>query len=488
MVLNDRERQEVRSAVLEYLKLCGISTDVLSTVEHAPLPSQEGVLDKRWSTIRRLSAKNVELESQVRSLQQELAARGSGGRSQASAATSSSPSAVAFRPLVPSEHSLATLRGHRDTITSLSFHPLESLCFSSSEDGSVRVWDTSMMILTTTIRPHTDTVNQVSVEPRLGDVFATCSNDRTIKLFKARSAGPQHNGGGGSVGTQYDCTRSLLGHEEPVTTVCWMGDEDTTLISGTRNGEIRLWDIDKCVTRRVIQGGGWIRHIQCPVLQPQHIGLGKQQTLLFASCGNDEHVTVRNAAGDVVALVGGHDNVVHAIAFSNFEADCIIVEHHGSDKLKRTIADFKAAAAKNSRREISTSLANGEVLHLAAAPASKENDTVVPYDVKFIATGGRDKIIRLFEICDAPSASPVLSLAFHDNWVRALHFTRSGRYLVSTADDGFLLVSDLTNGRLHRRIQVHDHFATAMAFSADAHETLVVTGSADTTLKLWRCS
>ncbi|CUE76636.1 WD40 repeat-containing protein, putative [Bodo saltans] len=486
MVLNDRERQEVRSAVLEYLKLCGVTPEVLNTVEHTPLSSQEGVLDKRWSTIRRLSAKNVELESQVRSLQQELTSTrgGNGGRVGAAASGSSSSSSnVSFRPLVPSEHSLATLRGHRDTITSVSFHPLEALCFSSSEDGSVRVWDTSAMILATTLRPHTDTVNQVTVEPRLGDVFATCSNDRTIKLFKARSG---QNSGGGAI--QYDCTRSLLGHEEPVSTVCWLGDEDTTLISGSRNGDIRLWDIDKCVTRRIIQGGGWIRQIQCPVLQPQHIGYGKLQTPLFASCGNDDHVTVRNATGDVVASIGGHENVVHAIAFSNFEADCIITEHHGSDKMKRAIAEFKASAAKNSRREISTSLANGEIVHLSGAPqASNEKEIVVPYDVKYIATGGRDKTIRVFDMSDSTS-SPILTLAFHENWVRALHFTRSGRYLVSAADDGFMLVSDLTNGRLHRRIQVHDHFATAMAFSSDAHETLVVTGSADTTLKLWRCS
>lgn len=485
MVLSDRERSEVRSAVLEYLRLCGSSEDVLASVEAASSPSQEGALEKRWGTIRRLSSKNVELESQVRSLQQELTAARSGGSSgrQPGPTANAHGVVVTFRPLVPSESPLATLRGHRDTITSLSFHPTEALCFSSSEDGSVRAWDTAAMILVATIRPHTDTVNQVAVETHVGEFIATCSNDRTLKLFRASA-----NAGVGKI--DLECVRTLLGHDDAVSCVCWLGDEERSLISGSRNGDIRIWNTDKCVTKHAIHTGVWIRQLAVPVAQPPggtttEYSSPKVHRCVFASCGNDERITVRNSDGSVViGSLGQHDNVVHAIAFSHFDADCVLAEFHGSESLRREMEELKLSR-KNSRREMVTTLSTGEVLRVLEDPPPNESEL---YEVKFIASGGRDKTIRVFEIRAPASSPPVLTFPFHENWIRGLHFTRSGKYLVSVADDGHMLVNDLTNGRLHRRIHAHDHFTTAVAFATDFHETLVATGSADTTLKLWRCS
>jgi WD40 repeat protein len=295
MVLNDRERQDVRASVIEYLHLCGLGPDIATAVESSPFSGQEGTLEKRWGTIRRLSAKNVELETQIRSLQQEISL-GRGVSVGVAAIGSHSSGSEALRPLVPTEFPLATLRGHRDTITSVSFHPTESICFSSSEDGSVRVWDTSAMILITTVRPHTDSVNQVAVEPRSGDFFATCSNDKTIKLFQSRSGDALH----GTDVNRYECVRTLLGHEEPVSCICWCGDDEKNLLSGSRDGEIRLWDIDKCVTRNIIVTAGWVRCITVPVAPPSECGRVKQQQI-FGYCGNDDVVTVRGFRGEVLA-------------------------------------------------------------------------------------------------------------------------------------------------------------------------------------------
>lgn len=58
----------------------------------------------------------------------------------------------------------------------------------------------------------------------------------------------------------------------------------------------------------------------------------------------------------------------------------------------------------------------------------------------FIATGSRDKKIRIF---DVKSGRCVVILSGHDNWITDLYFHPNGRYLISTADDKSIRIWDL---------------------------------------------
>ena len=99
----------------------------------------------------------------------------------------------------------------------------------------------------------------------------------------------------------------------------------------------------------------------------------------------------------------------------------------------------------------------------------------------YIATGSRDKKIRLFE---AKSGRCVLTLAGHDNWVTDLHFHPNGKYLLSVADDKSMRIWDLAVGRCYRKIyNAHDHFISCF----DMKGKLAATGSVDTAVKVWSC-
>ena len=51
------------------------------------------------------------------------------------------------------------LSGHRKSVTCLSFHPVYSCLASSSEDGSIRLWDYESGSHEKTLRGHTEAVN-----------------------------------------------------------------------------------------------------------------------------------------------------------------------------------------------------------------------------------------------------------------------------------------------------------------------------------------
>ena len=59
---------------------------------------------------------------------------------------------------------------------------------------------------------------------------------------------------------------------------------------------------------------------------------------------------------------------------------------------------------------------------------------------EYIATGSRDKKIRVFEV---KSGRTVLILAGHDNWITDLLFQPNGKFLISTADDKSIRIWDL---------------------------------------------
>jgi len=100
---------------------------------------------------------------------------------------------------------------------------------------------------------------------------------------------------------------------------------------------------------------------------------------------------------------------------------------------------------------------------------------------EFIATGARDKKIRIFEV---RSGMCLVTLVGHDNWVTDLLFHPNGKYLISTADDKSIRMWDLQYGRCYRKIyNAHDHFITCF----DMKGKVAASGSVDTTVKVWTC-
>lgn len=422
MVLTERERVELHAALLEYLQQHGLAESAAAfeaetkTREPRTFKDHSGALEKRWNTLRRLNLANAQLEQKNKELREEL-----------EASLDPTKRTARLKALLPRDPATHTFSGHRDTVNAVAFHPFEPFIYSGSEDGTVRQWDLEMRSGKAIARDDC-AISALAVEPTKGDLLAVGSGEPHVRLF-----------------SQGECVMTLLGHEDAVTCLAWRGDVARTLISASRDGEVRVWDTVRGAATAAVHCPSWVRAIDCA---GAHVLVG---------CNDERSYLVNVASKAVARSLHGHSNVVQCVAFANFDADGVIVEAVGS-------ADQKAAYK--------------HAVKAQAKPATRDT-----YDPRYAATGGRDKNIIIF---DLGNGQPVMHLDAHENWVRGLQFAGTGKHLLSCADDSTVRVFELATKRVIKVITAHDHFVTCFAMHPTG-QPLMVTGSADNTLKLWPC-
>jgi platelet-activating factor acetylhydrolase IB subunit alpha len=238
-----------------------------------------------------------------------------------------------------------------------------------------------------------------------GNMLASCSSDMTIKVWDTND--------------DYKVVKTLFGHDHSVSAVKFMPNDDF-LVSAGRDRTIRVWDLKTGFCAKTLNGhSDWVRWIT-----PSDDGK------LLASCSNDQTARIWDySTGETKAELRGHDHVVEVIAFAPVSAYPWL----------REMAGVGEAAS-------------------AAFTAGQ-----------FVATGGRDKVIKLW---DASTGQCIKTLSGHDNWVRGLCWAPNGSSLLSCSDDKTIKVWDLkAGGRCSKTIEAHDHFVTGIAWARAKTDT-----------------
>lgn len=164
---------------------------------------------------------------------------------------------------------------------------------------------------------------------------------------------------------------------------------------------------------------------------------------LLASCSKDEEVMVWNIENTAaLQVLSGHTNVVECVAFA------------GS--------------------------------HAVAALQSKGNgvaESVGQRPTEFLASGSRDKTIRLWDVLKGTCLAVFKG---HDNWVRMLVFSGSGKYLYSVSDDKSIRLWELATGGCSKKVlEAHAHFI--LCLGVNPRFPMLATGSVDKSVKVWEC-
>ncbi|KAJ5765093.1 nuclear distribution protein PAC1 variant [Penicillium odoratum] len=186
----------------------------------------------------------------------------------------------------------------------------------------------------------------------------------------------------------YKNFRTLLGHDHITSAVRFISTRNL-LASASKDADIRLWDVMKGHCVKTIHGHtGWIRDISPSFDGQLVLSTGDNMTFRLWD------ISTANPASKLIAV--GHEN---------FNMCCAIAPS----------APFQ---------------------YLAPLVGLKSSTSAAD----FMATRSRDKTIKLWDyrgVC-------IITLVDHDNWVRAIVFHPSGRYLLSVSNDKTLCCWDLS--------------------------------------------
>lgn len=180
----------------------------------------------------------------------------------------------------------------------------------------MRIWDCESGRYEETMNGHTKGVNGIDFRPGSGDLMASCSSDMSIKLWPfGVEYEQQKRERGGSSGGARTSVRTLMGHDHTVSCVKFVPPRGDQLVSTSRDGTIKVWDIETgyCVLT-MVGHDGWVR--QASVLDEETI----------ATAGQDKTVRLWSlSSGENTGTLCGHENVVECVAFAQKDGRPVVL-------------------------------------------------------------------------------------------------------------------------------------------------------------------
>lgn len=312
---------------------------------------------------------------------------------------------VTWLPRTPARH---TLQGHRLEVNSVAFHPIFSSLASCSEDATIKIWDWELGELERTLKGHTKAVLDIDYGgPRGGTLLASCSSDLTIKLWDPSD--------------EYKNTRTLSGHDHSISSIRFIPSgaagaplSGNTLVSASRDKSLKIWDVTTGYCLKTLKGHtDWVRCVT-PAIDGRFL----------LSAGNDQVPRLWDAnTGQSTITFLGHEHVLEAVAFAPSSSYVHLA----------SIANYRKPPPSSSSGE-------------------------------FLATGGRDKIIKIWD----NRGTCHKTLVGHDNWIRGLVFHPGGKYLLSVSDDKTIRCWDLSQeGKCVKVVEGGEHFVSSIRWAPE---------------------
>ena len=397
------------------------------------------------------------------------------------------------------------LTGHTDFVLCIAFSPDGKTLASGSEDNTIRLWDTNTGQHKKTLAGHTSDVYSVSFSPD-GQTLASGGSvlDSTIRLWDTVTG--RHK-------------QTFKGHTAYVSSVSFSPDGQT-LASGSADSTIRLWHVNTGVLIKKITGHKigilekvlgkiglleipYETYVLCVAFSPD----GK--TLVSGSWD----ITIRLwdvNTGESKQTLKGHEGAIDSIAFS---PDGSVLVSGAWDKiglwdvttgeLKQTLPEGKPAftegassislspdgktLASDNLGRYNLSLWNvttGEKKRTIAGYMSQVRSVAFSPDGKTLASRSLRGEIYLWDTNTGEKKQQLLrgSRTISSIDLGCLSFSPDGKTLAS-GNGVEIDLWDATIGELKKTLTGHDKGVNSLSFSPDGR--LLASGSWDGTVRLW---
>ena len=375
---------------------------------------------------------------------------------------------------------LRRLTGHQGWNTSITFSPdgsqLAAACLpAAGEDGSsLRIWDAHTGNVLRTLSGHDGPVQTSSYSPD-GLLIATGSRDKTIKVWDIKA---------GRV------LKTLRGHKADVSGVAWMPD-GRRIVSGSWDGTVTLWDSllgeslytlahddrvvdvaihpdgtkiassswDKTIRVWDADDGELLRLISCGTANPHGIAFSPTGNRLAAA--TDTALKIWQWETRRLELIRfGHLSAVKSVDYSPDGRRII----SGSD-------DMTIRVWRTEPREDPPTL-RGHTDMVRGVAVSGDGERII--------SGGRDSVVRVW---NARSCSELMVLRGHSGWVEAVAVSSDGRRIVSGGFDRTVRIWDASSGALTTTLKGHGDAILCVGLSPN--DRWIASGSMDGTIGVW---
>lgn len=380
-------------------------------------------------------------------------------------------------------------------ISALSFnHDQNSIqLFAASEDGSIFCWDMMQSRVMRTFSGHVSAVTGIHVDTANNRLVST-GRDKIISIFCLSDAK----------------ILKTISVNDSINAMLCCGNNSFALIG--EKGILSVWDIEN---GRLIKQSSPITASGHPLTQ---IMFNTNDAELIVVSGELQLVTLSIENLAEINRMMGHFGEVTDFALLNDEADgslavatngaevclfphtssmaCKLLPGHSEAVLTLSYCkagDFLVSGSRDNTLRIWPSPLEGKESipcegHTDAVSCVAIAKSLSSHNYFVIASASSDLTVKMWAFDPKTRDLHCLwTVKAHDKEINALTFSSDFKFLITAAQDKTIKIWDVTNGQLLRILTGHKRGVWSVSCTF-AQEMLLVSGSADRTVKIWRLS
>ncbi len=243
---------------------------------------------------------------------------------------------------------------------------------------------------------------------------------------------------------------TLTGHSNAIWCVAF-SPNDQTLVSGSADKTIKVWNLDTGQMRRTLVGHSDI--VRSVTFRPNG------QVLVSGS--GDKTIKIWNVqTGKLIRTLTGHSGPVWSVAIS----------HDGQTLVSGS--EDKTIKIWN--------LSTGKLIRTLIGHSSRVFSIALSSDGQILISGSKDKTIKIWNLS---TGKLIRTLIGHSDAVRSIALSPDERKFASSSWDKTIKIWNLSTGEQLNTFKGHSDHVVDIAFSADGQ--MLISASVDKTVKTW---